>query len=369
MMFVHPVIRQKMVDITSSKTTTSTLNIHLIEQMMLLITSVAILPLVVIECIGTIKLCRLISIFIYNEYIVACLHKTFKTIHLYCVYVKHEYEKQKQIRKRRRQKYMNPNKKQESISSRGSNFSTDETSKMVADLGGSKKENISINLAQQQMNEYVNKHDHSKSDRFDVNGNNKRSKDLNGFTFTEEEIKNWVPSRKVKKYSVTLNDTDDNDKEEDSSSSDEDNGKFDEFGLSKALSYDEREKAANDIEKELTNVYKQLKELGFNPAGSKKEDVVENHLNVSKKLMSKKWIRSELREKFGNEVLVSCGANFKTLKKDREEALWSIEKKRREKERRRREWEKYNEHIQNKKNIDVGSLGLQSNTAMNRGRD
>ena len=140
--------------------------------------------------------------------------------------------------------------------------------------------------------------------------------------------------------------------------------------MSTTLSYEERETAANEIQEELTNVYRQLKELGFNPAGTKKPEEIDAHLKVAKKVMRKKWVRSELRSRFGNEVLVSSGANVKVLKKDREEAMWSIEKKKKEKERRAKEWEKYAQ-TQNGSGaaVNAAGFGLEANATSSRGRD
>ena len=86
--------------------------------------------------------------------------------------------------------------------------------------------------------------------------------------------------------------------------------------------------------------------------------------------MRKKWVRSELRSRFGNEVLVSSGANVKVLKKDREEAMWSIEKKKKEKERRAKEWEKYAQ-TQNGSGaaVNAAGFGLEANATSSRGRD
>ena len=61
--------------------------------------------------------------------------------------------------------------------------------------------------------------------------------------------------------------------------------------------------------------------MGVNQ-GHKKEEVIQQHLNISKKLIQKKWVRSELRMKFGENILISSGANKKVLTKDRNEALW-----------------------------------------------
>lgn len=64
-----------------------------------------------------------------------------------------------------------------------------------------------------------------------------------------------------------------------------------------------------------------LRKMGVNQ-GHKKEEEIQQHLNISKKLIKKKWVRSELRMKFGENILISSGANKKVLTKDRNEALW-----------------------------------------------
>ena len=374
-MFVHPLVRSTMVDITVDTTTAATntnpnhtLDISLMEQMMLLLTALSILPLLIVEVAGTVAQSRLFLIYVGNEYVLSSVVSVCKSIKLCCIYIKHEYKKQQQVRRRRRQKYANPNKRRKHVKEQ------DDAAAAAAITGimGNGKETVTIDLAQQQMNRYVNK-DNEDEEFLDVDGNRKKDKNLNGFTFTEEEIAEWVPNRTIKKYVVGGNNNEDDDEgeeEEETSSDEDDEDDKDEFGLSTTLSYEERETAANEIQEELTNVYRQLKELGFNPAGTKKPEEMEAHLKVAKKVMQKKWVRSELRSRFGNEVLVSSGANVKVLKKDREEAMWSIEKKKKEKERRAKEWEKYAQ-AQNGGGaaVNAAGFGLEANAISSRGRD
>ena len=378
LLFVHPVARSNMIDLTGGgggstigNDSGAGLNPHLMEQMLLFLTVLCTLPLFMVEVVGTVVQVRLFVLFVWKGYVVDSVYRMYKSIQLCGQWCKSEIKKQQQIRKRNKQKYQF---NQQQNSRRQSTKISDDTAPQDGSLMG-KTENVSIDLAQQQMNRYVNKEEENEEFALDVNGIGKKNKELNGFTFTTEEIANWIPDpRSSSGYNNNNNDDDDDDREEDDkeqdTSSEDDEQELDEFGLSTHLSYDDREAAANKIEEELKVVYGQLKQLGFDPAagGTKKEEHMAEHLKISKKMMEKKWVRSELRGTYGKQMLVSLGATKKVLTQDRNEALWSIEKKKREKERRRKEWKKYSESQQGNSNVNVANLGLDSNKGKSGGR-
>jgi hypothetical protein len=168
------------------------------------------------------------------------------------------------------------------------------------------------------------------------------------------EIANWKPT------SNNNNDDDDTDSNED----DDENNEKD---INK-MSYEQREAKANKIEMELTELNATLKDMGVSTGGHKKPEVVAAHIAASKKEISKKWVRTKLRFAFGDTILESAGATKNILKKDRTEALWAIEKKKRAKERRMKEWSKYSQSEGKGKKVSMGNMGLEKNDTGKRGR-
>ena len=343
-LFIHPVIR-------SSMASSMVLNENVVEQLMILFFTLSIIPLLTIEMVGTFIQLRLFILFIIKYYVIDFVYSIGKQIYLCFRYCKSEVKKARRRRKAKMKKgQIVRGKRPSSRASMDSSISSLEGgSDRGADINAileTKKEHVKIDLAQQQMNRYVN----AGSDGDDAKPT---TKELLGFTFTEEEIANWKPE-------INKNNG------EDSEDSEEEEKEDQELHFNQ-MTYEQREAKANKIEMELAELNTTLKQMGVNQ-GHKKEEVVEAHRQISKKQINKKWVRTKLRATYGNQILQSAGANKRVLEKDRTEALWAINKKRREKERRAKEWAKYSTSQSSGKNINVGSLGLEHNDSGHRGR-
>ena len=102
-----------------------------------------------------------------------------------------------------------------------------------------------------------------------------------------------------------------------------------------------------------------LRDLGVN-RGHKSQDDMDAHLAISKKKMGHKWLRAELRKRFGDDMLVSAGVNKRIIRKDKKAAAWAVEKHRREKEKRAKDWDKYIRSLENKNGVNAKSFGLEN---------
>lgn len=129
----------------------------------------------------------------------------------------------------------------------------------------------------------------------------------------------------------------------------------------------EIEEKCAEIEEELGLLGKTLRNMGVN-RGHKSEEEMNAHLKMSKKHLRKKWLRAELRKRVGDNTLMSAGVSKNIIRKDKKAAAWALEKHRRNKEKRAKEWEKYQKSMNAQKSIDVHSLGLQNSAEGNRGR-
>ena len=185
-LFIHPVIR------TTIGNGIHGLDPNVTEQTILILLVLAIVPLLTIEIVGTIVQLRLFILFLWKYYIIDFFYRIGKQIYLCFVYTRHEIKKARRKRRARiksRNAFGPGSKNSKRPSSRSSSVGSLEESDSehphdgqknnIDDILKTNQQHVKIDLAQQQMNRYVN------ADDGEDDGKAKIS-ELLGFTFTEE---------------------------------------------------------------------------------------------------------------------------------------------------------------------------------------